>query len=140
VRRDEPTFVVVGRYGTGRGVGAPLAGRIVLAAADPLKVTAGSLTGCGPWLVPLDIASAVGAPFVLDVADFHFLLDGAPVEATPVAISGTGGTGPYSALFRLARVDVGHHTLRFEVDTAAASGEAEVSFDCLRQVRRRLGP
>ncbi|MBI4917706.1 MAG: M6 family metalloprotease domain-containing protein [Acidobacteria bacterium] len=135
VRRGEPVEVVIGRYGTGRGVGAPLAGRILLAAADPLTVTAQPVTSCSPAATRLTIASGTGGSLAIGPADLHLYLDGAAVAGGALAIQ---GSGPVMVDFMLGGVAAGHHTLRIEVDTATAAGETEVSFDCLRQVRRHL--
>ncbi len=135
VRRGQPVEVVIGRYGNGRGVGAPLGGRILLAAGDPLTVTAQPVTACRPVLTRVTIASGSGGSLAVVPADLHLFLDDEPVAAGGVAIQ---GGGPVMVDLTLSGVAAGHHTLRIEVDTATASGETELSFDCLRQVRRRL--
>lgn len=135
VRRGEDTWVVVGRYGTGRGVGGPLAGRITLAAADLLVVTPAPITACTGTVAEVTVASGAGGSFPIAPDDFRFFLDGAPHAVNLYSIA---GNGPYTVGFGLGSWSIGHHTLRIEVDTDTASGETEVAFDCHRQVRRRL--
>jgi hypothetical protein len=134
VRRGEPVWVVLGRYGGGRSVAAALAGRIALAAATQLEVSLTTAASCTQPVLTLRV-SAGGAPVAgLSADGLHVLVDGRDVTTTGVTAMPDGSyqvalAGPLAA---------GSHRLRVEVDTATASGEVEATLGCPGTPRRRL--
>jgi M6 family metalloprotease-like protein len=134
VRRGEPVWVVLGRYGTGRSVPAPMAVRIALAVGDQLLVSVGTPASCAQPVVTLQV-SAGGTPLAGLTADqLHVLVDGR-------GSSTTGPTAMPDGSYRIALgtpLAAGSHRLRVEVDTATASGEAEATLGCPGTPRRHL--
>jgi len=133
LRRGEEVFVVIGRYGNGRSVPAPLAGQIGLAAADPLQVSV-ALPSCAEPTLTMEVRSG-GVPLAgLAAGDLHVLMDGSEVPVTDLTAMPDGS-------YRVdldTRFGLGSYHLRVEVDTATASGEAEATIPCPGAVRRRL--
>jgi len=134
VRRGEPVWVVLGRYGAGRSAPAPLAGRIALAAGDPLQVGASLAASCAQPVLSLQV-SAGGAPVAgLTADDLHVQLDGRALSTGTVTAMPDGS-------YRVplgAPLGAGSHGLRVEVDTATASGQADGTIGCPGSARRRL--
>jgi M6 family metalloprotease-like protein len=134
VRRDQPVWVVLGRYGTGRSVPAALAGRIALAAGDPLQVSVSMAGGCAQPVLTVQV-SAGGTPLAgLTTDELHVLLDARELQAGAVTALPDGS---YRVPFG-GPLGPGSHALRVEIDTATASGEVEGTIGCPGTPRRRL--
>lgn len=137
VARGETVFVVIGRYGSGRGVEAALSGRIALAPADPLTVAfeAGPPPSCPAWSAMVSVTGASGPLDGLPPDAFHVTLDGTEIAAVTV---GAAGGGRYSLGADLSGAPAGPRVLRIEVDGATAAGQVESALSCPGTVRRRL--
>ena len=134
VRRDEPVWVVLGRYGTGRSVPAPLAGRIALGAATQLQVSVSASASCTQAVLTVQVGDG-GAPVGgLAAGELRVVLDRRDVTTTGLTAMPDGSY----QLSLAAPLAAGSHRLRVEVDTATASGEAEATLGCPGTARRRL--
>ncbi|MEW6337828.1 MAG: M6 family metalloprotease domain-containing protein [Acidobacteriota bacterium] len=137
VARGDEVFVVIGRYGSGRGVEAALSGWIALAPADPLTVglEAGPGPSCPAWSAVVTVAGAAGQLDGLPAGAFHVYLDEREIEA--FTLSAAGG-GRYALGADLSGAPAGQRLLRIEVDSATAAGQVESSISCPGTVRRRV--
>jgi hypothetical protein len=134
VRRDEPVWVVLGLYGTGRSVPAPLAGRIALGAAEALQVSVAAPATCTQPALPLQVNTGSTPLGGLTAGDVHVLVDGHEWPVTDLAAMPDGSYRVQLA----APLVAGSHQVRVEIDTATASGEAVATVGCPGTVRRRL--
>jgi hypothetical protein len=137
VARGDSVFVVIGRYGSGRGVEASLDGWIALAAAEPLAVAVqtGPTPACPAWSATVTVTGAGGPLDGLSAGAFHVYVDEA--EVTTLTVGAAGG-GRYSLGADLSGVRAGPRLLRVEVDSATAAGQAGSTVSCPGTVRRRL--
>jgi M6 family metalloprotease-like protein len=134
VRRDEPVWVVLGRYGTGRSVPAPLAGRIALAAAEALQVSVAAPATCTQPALPLQVNNGNTPLGGLTAGDVHVLVDGHEWPVTDLTALPDGSYRVQLA----APLAAGSHALRVEIDTATASGEVDATIGCPGTARRHL--
>lgn len=136
VRRDQSVYVVVGAWGDVAYSVGQLGGSIALASADALTITTGQPSGCPAVTLALSVKDTGGAGVDGISADnVHAFLDGAEVAVQQFAGTGSGG---YTLGFTSSTLGTGAHTLRLELDTATAAGDASVNVACPGRVRQRL--
>ncbi|MCS7181517.1 MAG: M6 family metalloprotease domain-containing protein [Thermoanaerobaculum sp.] len=132
VRRGEPLYLVVGRYGSGRPVGGELDLTVSLAPANPLLVQVLTAQGCPRTAVKFRVGKNDGAAVTdLQPSDVHVFLEN---QELPVQSLIHEGSGVYWVWFTLVR----EGRLRLEVDTETAAGQGELSIVCQRMPRRLL--
>lgn len=134
VRRGEPVYLMVGRYGSGRSVGGELALTVTLAPADPLLVQVVGVQGCPLVALALRVTRPSG-PLPLPLGPEHFRVF-AGAQELPIRGFTRDGVERYWVWVQAP----GEGQLRVEVDSADASGQAEAVFSCTRTPRRLLRP